>query len=69
MPRAAELGLRPSLAVPLFERDGQDAPIGDSLSRPLQDVDELLSNPKINGEWAGEAPGVAKRSRDRVLMG
>ncbi len=43
VPRAAELGLRPSLAVPLFERDGQDAPRSDSLSRPLQDVDELLS--------------------------
>jgi len=28
---------------PLFERNGHDAPIGDSLSRPLQDVDELLS--------------------------
>jgi hypothetical protein len=43
VPRAAELGLRPSLPVPLPERDGQDAPIGNSLSRPLPDVDELLS--------------------------
>ena len=28
--------------VPLLERDGQDAPAGDGLSCPLQDVDELL---------------------------